>query len=334
MRTHEALVAAAIAIFPTASDAAGDPIVEQARYYPATCVARHGEAAADYSADLLIDATREGYIRNARLVSATDPCVEESAIAFARAYRLNGKSWAASARADSRPLKVVFDRARSPRIRPSTIVTPAYPDGCHFYSRWMQDYRVRFSIATDGAPKDIEFTTPADTCVEPSIRRALEGWRFTAEESLAWTDQVVVRFIYEDWDDSEESPVDQWTRRSVDEFYGEVADLIVNRKESAVALQRLATFEREQAAKLRRAELIRFHLLRAAARLETSDLAGALDDLHASNQAVLKVREPLAPQDVVPALEKAFGVADVSVRMINSVRVSPLDRITTPRQTN
>ncbi|HNR77816.1 MAG TPA: hypothetical protein PKM48_11840, partial [Parvularculaceae bacterium] len=304
--------------------------VEQAPYYPAACLARHGDLASDYSASVIFDVTRYGYVKNVRLVESDDACVDESAKAFARSLRVDARYYTLSAETDDQFLSIKFTRPQVPQIRPLLIVAPEYPHGCRTAVGNIRKYLVQFNVDEGGAPEDIVFVASPARCAERAIARAVRKWRF-AQTPADGTQQLhQFWFLHE----TLLYNIEEWTRASAAAVFDEIEDLIENRKDYPVALEKLADFEASESAKLRRDEVSRFYNLRAAARLGLGQRAAALDDFHAARQSMLWILKYQEPAAELLELEKEFGVIDITVRMRNATRVSPLDSVEPPLRTN
>ncbi|NWG91136.1 MAG: energy transducer TonB [Parvularculaceae bacterium] len=250
-----------------------------ATLYPAACA----EAGAQRAA-VLVDLTADGYVRNARVKESTDPCVNEAAIAKARATRFTPPGYdGADPGARDIELALTLDPADPGDVRAVDVAPPDYPARCIANYRGPDEVKVRLDVTNLGLVENVRLVASTYPCLDDAVLNRAAHWRFRpyviSDPKARRKDvELVVAMALDDG----MRPVEFSRRRDVDAKL-DAARRAVAEKYVGQAMTILAALETADAARLRRAELAAFYGVRATAHLAAGDKARALDDFRAAS---------------------------------------------------
>jgi TonB family protein len=253
------------------------PLLTATRF-PAAC-----EGAGAQRAAVLVDLTADGYVRNARVKESTSACVDEAAIAKARATRFTPPGYDGLAPgARDIELALTFDPDAPDDAKAVDVSPPAYPSRCMAGNRGPDEVKVRLDVTNLGLVENVRLVASTYSCLDDAVLNRAAAWRFRpyliSDPKARRKDvEIVVTMAVDDG----KRPVEFLRRRDVDAQL-DAARRAIAGKYVGEALKILAALEIKEAAGLRRGELAAFYDVRARARLSAGDKARALDDFTAA----------------------------------------------------
>ena len=263
-------------------DIPAEAIVRSAPGYPYSCRPSGDEAAPSQRVTVNFTVNRDGETENVRVVDSTDECFEESAIAAARRWRYEPRK-VGGVRASQPDVEVAIiyrwegvSELQEFDARPIERQAPRYPAGCRASSRDRQYVLLEFDVNTEGETENIKIVESTRKCFEQTSIRAVEKWKYEPRvvegEPVKRTGvQTQITFVIAD-------DVNRDFRKRVRSRLLGVQRLL-RRDHTDEALAKLEEIEAEYGDSFSRSEARSFHQIRAAARIESGDYKGALDDL-------------------------------------------------------
>jgi TonB family protein len=222
-------------------------------------------------------------VRNARVKEATNACVNEAAIAKARATRFTPPGYDGLAPgARNVELALTFDPDAPDDAKAVDVSPPAYPSRCMADNRGPDEVKVRLDVTNLGLVENVRLVASTYSCLDDAVLNRAAAWRFRPylisdpKARRKDVESVVTMAV-----DDGKRPVEFLRRRDVDAQL-DAARRAIAGKYVGEALKILAALEINEAAGLRRGELAAFYDVRARAHLSAGDKARALDDFRAA----------------------------------------------------
>lgn len=291
MRILLHIAAFAVALTVTAQASANDeeipakPLNRRPPNYPAACLPAPGEEKEPQTVTISFGVTNQGLPENVRVLESSDPCFEEAAIAAVRSWKYEPR------RANGRPqaqedlettFTFIFEESTNTEdfdARPLVRFPPRYPERCLRHAETSETVTVEFDVTTEGTTENIRSVDSTNSCFEREAERAVAKWRYRPKilsgKPVA-RKGVITQITFELADDV--SP-EYEIRGAVRKRLERVRHSLRRKDDPQKILSELASIEAEYGDTFSHAELKAFHQIRAIARIEAGDYAGALDDL-------------------------------------------------------
>lgn len=252
--------------------------------YPAACTPEEGAQNARQKVTVGFDVTKEGLPENVRVLRSTDECFNDVAVAAVRGWLYEPR------RIKKRPqpqtdLQVtftfVFDettQAEDFDARPIFRVPPEYPDRCQRLADEKEVVIVGFDVTTEGKPENIIVLESTNSCFNKVATDAVSKWRYrpkTISGKPVVRKGVVTQLTFAL---ASGTPAQEELRRSVYYRFKHVQRLL-DKGDYEKALSELDAIEAKYGDTFTPVELSAFLRLRAGARIQAKNYAGALDDL-------------------------------------------------------
>ncbi|MBB5519538.1 energy transducer TonB [Amphiplicatus metriothermophilus] len=339
MRFSAIISALTLAVLPaqgahTAPDeTSAKPLRRVAPAYPAACMPAAGEPVGSAQrVTIAYDVSEDGYPQNVRVRESTDPCFEEAAVASVRASYFSPRKIRGRA-AEQLDMETTFRFVLNEETaiddidaRPLDRKPPDYPDKCIRKAQSRESVFIEFDVTSEGRTDNIRVVDSTNVCFEKAALKAVEAWIYhpkTVDGRPAPRPGVQTAITFELVNDGWGKPSPA-ARAKVWRRLVSIQQDIRKKRSAAVVLADLADLEAEFGNEFTPTELVSFHHLRASARLEKADYAGALDDLEfvlrikpldkktyqAIEDAVEQLKTIVAAQEAAAASEEAFKPPD------------------------
>ena len=301
------------------------PITKIPPSYPIACRPAAGERAAPQTVVVMFDINKNGSTQNVRVRESTDKCFEEAAVTAVRAWQyepplVNGRAVALPDREAT--FTFVFEEPTyidEIDARPIKRLPPGYPDRCQRRAAKLEEVILEFDVSTEGVPENIQIVESTNSCFNEAAERAVAQWRYrpkmvSGEPVVRKNVTTLITFEL----------VGGYTRSARNEVLRERAiyakfkhvERLIKKGDYEKALAQLAKIEAEYGDAFTRSQRSDFLRLRAGARIETGDYAGALTDLRwaqrmgLSGPAYQAVSEMIVQLEAIVAAQKAEAGGD------------------------
>lgn len=193
---------------------------------------------------------------------------------------------------------------------PSEPLKIEYPRKCLDQADILETVDVRFDIAVDGTTENVGVAASTNACFDEAGLRAVEDWTFWLKAAPGITADrkgVAVSLSF-DRLQAPGSP-DRKIRRGVKRRLADVEKHLSRNRSPEKALLKLRKIESRFGDGFSLAETTAFRMLRGAARIETADYEGALQDLKAALEAGLLIGNDETVTEAIVGLEKELAQA-------------------------
>ncbi|MEM1396877.1 MAG: energy transducer TonB [Pseudomonadota bacterium] len=307
----------AIILFEEEAMAAPEPMIRTPPPFPSSCQLRGGEDEERVSVGYDID--KDGNAINPRIKGSTNNCFNEAALAAVRSWRFEKLPRRGSEFQNAETI-IVFriDQATeaSPFVKrkPLERIPPYYPERCMRKAQAAESVFLEFDVLADGAVSNVKVVSSTNDCFNKITTRVAQKWKYEPAkegEDPVEVAQVVMTFQLAD----EIEPSEVGTRNRIRKRLRRISRDI-EKERYGQALAALNEFEAERIEDMDNEERSFFYRLRGAAKLNTNDLVGALDDLYLARiGAVGDARKSL--DEVIASLEQAIDAAIVEQNEAN-----------------
>lgn len=295
-------------------DSPAEPLRRTPPDYPASCAPAPGEPAEPQSVTVMFGVTKDGLTENVRARESTDPCFEEAAVAAVRGWSYKPRRVNGAARPqEDLETTITFVLHEATEVEdfdaaPVLRVPPQYPDWCARRADEIESVFIEFDVTKDGTTENIRAVDSTNACFNQAAVSAVEKWRYrpktvsgTPVERKGVQTQITFELNY-----GTPSP-ELRVRSAVRSRLLRVKKSLRRHEDPQKILAELAEIETQYGDSFSRAELAAFHRFRAAARIETGDYAGALDDLRVVRRIGMAGESTEAIDKTIAQLEAALA---------------------------
>ncbi len=282
MKTFAAFAATMLILAPGIAEANDEipavPIQRIAPEYPVACMPREDEFIIPQTVTVLYDVNPNGAVENVRVAESSNPCFEDVSISAVRGwYYERGRGQTGLETTFSFVLEEET-RAIDFDARVLSRVPPQYPDRCQDRAKNKESVIVEFDISSEGIPENVQVIESTNSCFNHSALSSVRKWRYRPRlvdgEPTTRKDVVTgITFLL-----ASGASAGPEIRRPV-LFQLKRVERLLKRKDYEKALQVLNEIEEKYGDSFSSLEHSTFLRLRAGARIEVGDYAGALDDL-------------------------------------------------------
>jgi len=308
------LASAAAQAAEIAEESPAEPLRRTPPDYPAACTPPPGEPAEPQSVTVMFNVTKDGLTENVRARESTDPCFEEAAVAAVRTWAYKPRRVDGAARLQEDLETTITFILREPTeiqdfdAQPILRVPPQYPDRCQRKAKTRESVFVEFDVTKDGATENIRTVESTNSCFNEAAVSAVAKWRYRpkALSGVPVERKGVQTQISFELAEGTSSPELRF-RNTVRSRLRHVQILLRRKGDPQEALAELAEIEAQYGDSFSQAELASFYQLRAAARIEAGDYAGALDDLRVVRRLGMAGEASEAVERTIMQLEAALA---------------------------
>ncbi|GJL93790.1 MAG: hypothetical protein DHS20C05_01950 [Hyphococcus sp.] len=254
--------------------------------YPASCRPAPDEDAGVQTVSVTYNVTEAGLPIDVRVRDSSDPCFEEVAVATVRSWSftprtVNGEAQRQNDLETTFIFKFDHDTvAEEFDARPIKRVPPYYPSHCSQRAGKEETVLVEFDVTVEGTTENIRAVESTNRCFNRASIYAVKQWKFHPKTIagvpvVRKSAQTTIRYVSQPAYSTE-----RLMRRQLSKKLDKIRQDLKRNGDAQAALDELAAIEEEYGDSFSRTELGVFHQLRAAARIQVGDYAGALDDLY------------------------------------------------------
>lgn len=288
--------------------------------YPAACMPAPGAEAKPERVTLAYAVDEFGRAADIRVRETTNECFNGPAIDAARMWRfeprlVNGEK----ARQDQAETTVTYILKGESSLedldaRPIFRASPSYPNQCFGKAADRETVILEFDVDPEGVVRDPRIVSSTNHCFNFHATRAAEKWRYAPKivEGAATSRngvQVTILFDFPKGVGGERA-----VRPAVDRALNGVRrELLKEKPDNALIIAELDKIESEYGADFRRLEMASYYPMRAAARLESRNYRGALDDFRVAMRLTASKKSGEAMVRTIAALEAHIAAEDAAL---------------------